>query len=128
MRPWLAAALILLALSTPPAASAEDRKYASSYLELPAVAASIVHASGRRGVLTVEVGLDVPDAALRAKAELSGPLLRDAYVSALQPYALGLSPGSPPSADYIGMALQHETDRVLGRPGARVLLGSILIN
>ncbi|HEX4098331.1 MAG TPA: Tat pathway signal protein [Caulobacteraceae bacterium] len=98
------------------------------YFQLPAVAVSIVRADGRRGVLTVEVGVDVKDPGLRNKIELYQPILTSAYVSALQPYALGLSPGAPPNADFIAMTLQRETDRVLGRRGAKLLLGSILVN
>jgi hypothetical protein len=98
------------------------------YLQLPTVAVSIVRATGRRGVLTVEVGLDVPDPKMRDSLGLYLPRLSSAYVGALQPYALGLSPGQPPNADYISTVLQRETDRVLGRRGARLLLGSILLN
>jgi len=65
---------------------------------------------------------------LRDKVDLYVPLLRSAFVSVLQPYALSLSPGAPPNADYIAMTLQRETDRVLGRRGARLLIGSILVN
>jgi hypothetical protein len=99
-----------------------------SYVQLQTLAVSTIRASGRRGVLTVEVGVDAPDPALRDKVDLYTPLLRSAYISALQPYGLGLPPDQLPNADYISMTLQRETDRVLGRRGARLLLGSILVN
>ena len=104
------------------------KKAKSPYLQLKTMAVSIVRANGRRGVLTVEVGLDVPDPRLRESIELYLPILYSAYVSALQPYGLGLAPSQPPNADFISMALQRETDRVLRRRGAKVLLGSILLN
>jgi hypothetical protein len=104
------------------------RKRKQPYLQLQTVAVSIVRATGRRGVLTVEVGIDVPDPKLREQVELYLPRLYSAYVTALQPYALGLTPGQPPNADFISMTLQRETDRTLGRRGARLLLGSILLN
>ena len=104
------------------------KKAKQPFLQLKTVAVSIVRANGRRGVLTVEIGLDVADARLRDGIELYLPLLYSAYVSALQPYALGLAPGQPPNADFISIALQRETDRVLKRRGAKVLLGSILLN
>jgi hypothetical protein len=121
---------LALALSLPAAVHAEDKgKQAKQpYLQLDTIAASVVRPNGRHGVLTVEVGLDAGDPALRDKLELYQPMLRSAYVSALQPYALGISPGAPPNADYIAAVLQRETDRVLGRRGARLLVGSILIN
>jgi hypothetical protein len=76
----------------------------------------------------VEAGIDVPDAGLRNRASLSQPRLRAAYVQFLQTYAGGLSPGAPPDADYVARALQTQTNQVLGQPGARLLLGTILIN
>lgn len=122
--------LVCLALCAPSLAAAADKgkKAKTPYLELQTVAVSIMRPTGQRGVMTVEVGLDAPQAALRDRLELYLPLLHSAYVSALQPYAYGLPPGALPSADYIGYALQRETDRVLGQGGARVLLGSILVN
>ncbi len=105
-----------------------EKKSVQPYLPLPPVAVSVFRQGGRRGVLTVELGVDVRDPRLRTRIELYQPLLKSAYVSALQPYALGLAPGEPPNADYISLTLQRETDRVLGRNGAKLLLGSILMN
>ncbi len=131
-RRTLVTALAALAMLGPAIGRAEGEgdgpKVKPSYLRMPAVAVSVFHANGRRGVLTVEVGVDAPDPAMRDRMELYVPLLISAYVSALQPYAIGLGPGQPPNADYISMTLQRETDRVLGRRGARLLLGSILMN
>jgi len=78
--------------------------------------------------MTVECGLDVPDAALRARTELILPRLRAAYVQQVQIYAGGLPSGAPPNSDYSARNLQRVTDQVLGKPGARVLMGAVLIN
>ena len=43
-------------------------------------------------------------------------------------YAASLPPGGLPNADTIGVSLQRATDEVLGKPGAKLLLGSILEN
>ena len=43
-------------------------------------------------------------------------------------YAPTLAAGQPPNPDVIGAMLQRATDRTLGRPGAKLLLGAILIN
>ncbi len=130
IRRALVALSLAIAFAAPPAAFAEGKgKQAKQpYLQLETVAASVMRPNGRHGVLTVEVGLDASDPALRDRLDLYQPMLRSAYVSALQPYALGIVPGAAPNADYIELTLQKETDRVLGRTGARVLLGSILIN
>ena len=98
-----------------------------SYLQLPTLTATIMRVDGRRGVLTVEAGIDIPDPALRAKADLLAPRFRAGFVQSLQIYASGLEPASPPNADFIARELQRETDRVLGR-GGRLLLGTILVN
>jgi hypothetical protein len=99
-----------------------------SYIQFPTLTATILRSNGQRGVLTVEAGVDVPNSALRARANLSEPRLRAAYVQLLQAYVWQLGPGEPPNPDYLSMALQRETDRVLGQPGAHLLLGAMLVN
>ena len=83
---------------------------------------------GRRGVLTVDCGLDVPDAKLRELANASIPRLRAAYVQVVLTYAAGLPSGAPPNPDVLGQGLQRQTDLVLGRPGAKLLLGAVVAN
>ena len=99
-----------------------------TYTSFDALTATVFRSDGRRGVLTVQGGLDVKDAALRSRAAASQPRLRDAYIRTLSVYAASLSPGSPPDVDQIGMRLQRATDEILRRPGARVLLGTVLVN
>lgn len=99
-----------------------------SYIQFQTLTATVFRSDGRRGVLTVEAGVDVSDAGLRARVDISQPRLRAAYAQLLRTYAGGLAPGSPPDADYLARALQAQTDQVLGRPGARLLIGTILIN
>ena len=99
-----------------------------TYLQFPALTATIVRATGHRGVLSVESGLDVPDAKLREIATASQPRLRDAYIRFLQIYAAGLGGGALPNTEVISAALQRNTDQVLGRPGARLLLGTVIVN
>jgi hypothetical protein len=126
--------LLALAAAAPAAAHAEkagDKKKKSggdSYLPIDTLTGATPHSDGRRGVLAVECGLDVPDAGLRARADALLPRLRAAYLQIVIAYAAGLRPGWPPNPDYIGMVLQRQTDQMLGRPGARVLLGAILVN
>lgn len=78
--------------------------------------------------MTIEVGVDVPDAGLRKRAQASVPLLRDAFLREMLAYAPTPGPGGAPNPDVISVMLQRAADRTLGRPGARVLLGSILTN
>lgn len=111
-------------------AKKEEKKKSggTSYVQFQALAATITRPNGRRGVLTVEVGLDVPNAKLREKAELNLPRLRAAFVQTLQIYATGMTPSMPPNPDVLGTTMQRDTDRILGQPGAKLLLGTMLIN
>jgi hypothetical protein len=99
-----------------------------SFLELPTLTATVFKPSGRRGVLTVASGLDVADARLRVRATGLQPRLVDAYASFLRAYAGGLRPGAAPDPAAISAAMQKATDAVLGKKGARVLLGTVMIN
>jgi hypothetical protein len=135
MHPWrrLIPLLMVLPLVLGPTAghaadSAKKKGGGLSYIQFPTLTATIFHGDGSRGVLTIESGVDVSDAGLRARAQASQPRLSAAYLMVLQAYASGLAPTAPPDADYIARTLQRETDRVLGRPGARLLLGSIMID
>jgi len=119
----------LLALA-PALATAAEKKRAGgdSYLPLQTLLGTTIRPDGQRGVLSVECGLDVPDPALRTRATQSIPLLRSAFVETVQSYARGLPNGAAPNADFIARTLQRQTDQILGRPGARLLLGAILVN
>ena len=114
------------------AAAKDEKKPAapgsSTYVALNTLTATIRRSNGRRGVLTVQASLDVPDAKLRAKAESILPRIRAALVQTLQTYASGMTPGLPPNGDVLAGALQREIDRVLGAKGAKVLIGTMLIN
>ncbi|MBE7217447.1 MAG: Tat pathway signal protein [Caulobacteraceae bacterium] len=131
MRRRLATSAVLVAalLAGSAAAAAERKKGGGeSFIALPSLNASILRSSGRHGVLSVEAGLDIPDAALRTRAEKSLPRLRDAYARFLMVYAAAIPPGGAPDPQVVGDKLQVATDQVLGRPGARVLLGTLLVN
>ncbi|HSV02682.1 MAG TPA: Tat pathway signal protein [Phenylobacterium sp.] len=130
----LLAAAALAAFAGPAAAVAAEsdkRKKKSggvSYLPIETLTGATNRSGGRRGVLTVECGLDVPDAGLRARADESMPRLRAAYLETVITYAAGLPEGATPNADFLARAMQRQTDALLGRPGARLLLGAILVN
>ena len=137
LRRDLLALVAAVALAAPAAARAsaggekkEEKKKGGgvTFIQIPTLTATIMRSTGRRGVVTVETGVDIPDAQLRARAEQSLPRLRSAFIGFLQQYVSGLSPGSPVNADYLSRELQRQTDAVLGKRGAKLLLGSILMN
>jgi hypothetical protein len=126
--------LVGLALAAAPlAAQAEggDKKKKAggiTYIPIETLTGATNRPGGRRGVMTLECGLDVPDGGLRALAQSVLPRLRAAYLQTVLIYAAGLPTGAPPNADFLAVSLQRQTDQVLGRPGAKLLLGAIIVN
>ena len=126
-RALLGLAVVATAASTSARASSGGAApSADTYIRLPVITASILQANGRRGVLTIETGVDVPDAALRTRAQQSAPRLRAAYNTAAQRFANGLRPGVVPDIDQLSAQLQAATNATLGRSGARLLLGTVM--
>ncbi|MGZ3275456.1 MAG: hypothetical protein ACXU82_21235 [Caulobacteraceae bacterium] len=125
----LLALLVPAVLAGPAAAQSKEKGGAGgTYVAIDTLTAMVMSGPGRRQVMTVQAGVDCPDLALRAYAEKVTPRLRDAYAQVLQFYASGLGPGAPPDADYVARRLQETTDRVLGKPGAKFLIGGIMLN
>ena len=124
------AALALTARSELASAEPAQKKKGGglSYIQFDTLTATIIRGNGRRGTMTVDTGIDVPNSGLHQRAMLSQPRLRAAYIQWLTSYAASLGPGQPPDADYISANLQRETDQALGQPGAHLLLGAILLN
>lgn len=128
--------LALAALALAPAlapgiasAAAEKKKGGGlSFIQIQALAVSIIRRSGGRGVMTMELGIDVPDESLRTRAQASVPRLRAACAQTLQIYASGLGAARAPDADYLAGRMQADVDQVLGKKGAKLLVGTILIN
>jgi hypothetical protein len=126
----LSLAVLAPAALAPTLGRAEERKKGGgdTFIQLQTLTATVIREDGRRGIMTVDAGVDVPDGGLRERADQSTPRLRAAYAQVLQIYATGLPGGAVPNADYLSRQLQAATDQVLGRPGARLLLGTILVN
>lgn len=100
-----------------------------SWVTVYPIAVSIVQDDKVRGQFQVWLGMDVPDEALRARAEEIKPRLRDAWLSRLSQYAsITLRQRKPANIDDVSRLLQSTADQTLGKPGARVLLGSVVVN
>lgn len=98
-----------------------------TYLRLPTITANVIRPGGRRGVMTVETGVDTPDAALRTRVAQSAPRLRAAYAAVVQQSANALLPGTPPDVERLVAQLQAATNTVMGRAGARLLIGTVMV-
>jgi flagellar basal body-associated protein FliL len=147
MRPWLLllAALSIGALAQPSLASgAKEGKKAEgakapkkqrpitsleSWVAVEPFSVTVVQEDRIRGKVLVSFGMDVPDAELREKAELVMPRLQDAWLSQLNLYAATtVRPFKPANITEVSNILQTVADRVLGKPGSKVLIASVIIN
>jgi hypothetical protein len=99
-----------------------------AFIQFPVIAVFVPSGGYRNGTLTIEVGLDVPDEKLRDVVTTYVPRLRDAYVSRIQAYAMTLGGSRLVDTDYIQRELQTITNTQLKANGAKLLLGSIMVN
>ena len=76
----LAAGLAGLSLGASALAAEKKKSGGGSYIPMQTLLGTTTQGGGKRGVLSVDCGVDVPDAALRIRAEQSVPRLRAAYV------------------------------------------------
>ncbi len=97
------------------------------YLSLPTATATVLRRDGRRGIMTVETGLDIADGALMERARLSQPRLSAVYNEVVRIAAERLLPDAPPDVEWLVVALQHATGSILGKPGAKLLLGTVMV-
>ena len=103
--------------------------HVDSYVALEPILAAVQADMRLRGVIHIEFGLDVPDARLRREVEAAMPYLRNAYNSTIAVYTgVHYRFGEVPDADTIARLLQQATDEKLGREGAQVLLGMVMVN
>jgi flagellar basal body-associated protein FliL len=135
---FAALSLTLLAL---PAGAAESEKggeksktpvhkitQSVSYLMIDPIYASFMENDRPAGLLMVGVGIDIPDAKLRAEAEHAMPVIRDAFVRNMMGYAsTAVRSTRQPDVTQISARLQAVIDRALGRKGATVLLAQVAL-
>ena len=106
----------------------EEKAAPVTYFAFQPLTAVALRRDGRRGVLTLEAGIEAKDPKVMERAQLSQPRLRAAFAQVLMTYASGMRRGDPPDVDYLARELQKTADKVLGQSGSRVLLGSALMN
>jgi hypothetical protein len=128
----LALVLPFLALAPTVAYAGEggEKKRAGgmNFVPVRTITGNVARADGRRGVFTVELGIDSVDPSIHERIVQYMPRLRDAFAASVQVFAASLRPDAVPNLDLLSQRLQAETDRVLGRRGARLLLGTCLVN
>jgi hypothetical protein len=110
-----------------PATRQERLTSAESFVPLPTLSAGVLQRSSTLGTIVVDMGIDVPDEDLRRRAQLNAPRLRDALRTALSTYASTYyRDRTAPDPTVLTRIMQQQIDRVLGAPGARVLLVNVI--
>ncbi len=110
-----------------PATRQERLTSAESYVPLPTFTAGVLQRYSSAGAIVVDMGLDVPDAGLRRRVRLNAPRLHDAMLTAISTYASTYyRDRTPPEPAVLTRLMQQAADRVLGAPGARVLLANLI--
>lgn len=96
-------------------------------MPLPTLSAGVLQRNASRGTIVVDLGLDIPDEALRHRATLNAPRLRDGLRTALATYASTYyRDRTAPDPATLTRLMQSSVDRVLGGQGARVLMVNII--
>lgn len=119
--------------SSPAPAGNDGRRRAitssENFVPLPVLMATVQADYRAQGLLQIESGLDIPDAALRRRVAEHLPRLRDSYISALSLYTgMNYRYGDIPDVERITELLQNATDHALGQEGATVLIGMVMIH
>ena len=97
-----------------------------SYLMIDPMYLPIFDGDQPVGMLMIGVGIDIPDAKLRAEAVHAMPILRDCFVRNLMNFSTtSVRSWRQPDVEAIGDRLQGVTDRVLRRKGARLLFAQV---
>jgi hypothetical protein len=109
-------------------ASRQDRlTSAESFVPLPTLSAGVILRHSTQGTIVVDMGLDIPDDALRRRARLNEPRLRDGLRTALATYAQTYyRDRTAPDPRQLTRLMQQAVDQTLGGQGARVLLVNII--
>lgn len=109
--------------SAPPKKTGND-----AYTRMPMLTIATRQVGRRRGTMTIESGLFADAPKIAERIQIMMPRLTDGFITALQPYAQTLTASSLVDTDFVSKQLQTTTDTILGQKGARVLLGSIVLN
>jgi flagellar basal body-associated protein FliL len=101
----------------------------ASWVMVDPFSVTVIQNDKIRGKVSVSFGMDVPDDDLRERAELIMPRLQDAWLNRLNLYAsTTVRPGKPANIDDVALLLQSTADQMLGKPGSKVLIASVIVN
>ncbi|ADK99551.1 hypothetical protein MMB232_00185 [Brevundimonas subvibrioides] len=123
----LLAAPLALAATPALASGGGGGSSTSTFFRYPTVTANTFTSDGRRGVMTVETGVDIADPALLLRAQQSAPRVRAVFNILVQREAATLLPGQPPNVDRLSRQFQSAMNIILRQRGARLLIGTVMV-
>ena len=126
-RALLAAPLALAATPALASGGGGGGSSTNTFLRYPTITANTFHSDGRRGVMTVETGVDIADPALLLRAQQSAPRVRAVFNILVQREAATLLPGQPPNVDRLSRQFQSAMNIILRQRGARLLIGTVMV-
>lgn len=127
---WPIIVALLVALASPAAASGKSDKAAdpSRHVALAPITVTVFRDARVRGMLSVELTLELADPAKREALDKIMPRLRDRYIAVLTQLAANrVDVRRPVDVGGVAEALQATTDRLLGPQSARVLVGGATV-
>ncbi|MET0181699.1 MAG: hypothetical protein ABW199_02310 [Caulobacterales bacterium] len=100
---------------------------AETYVPFPTFSTAVIANGRARGTLVIDVGVDVPDAALRSRVTSLTPRLTDSLRTAIATYSSTYyRDRTAPDPATLSRLMQVAVDRTLGRTGARLLLANVV--
>jgi len=133
MRRLIAVSLFAAVLASPVLAQDSGKKVpvhkitqSKSYTMIDPIYTPIMQDDKPVGLLMIGIGIDVPDEKLRAETKHALPVLRDAYVRSMMEFtATSVRPWQQPNVVAIADRLQHATNVIMRREGAKILLAEV---
>ncbi len=107
-----------------------ERKITTSeaWVTVDPMVVTVFKQSRIKGMLVVEFGLDIPDEKMRHHAEGYLPRLQDQWLRTLSDFAMTkVKIGRQANLDALTERLQKTTEKMLGGPGAKVLLLQVMV-
>ena len=99
-----------------------------NYVSMFGIRASVADGFSVAAFLSVDAGLDVPDAKVRKKVVAIRPRIMDALRRAVASYAnLGYELGYPPNLEMMRARMQKAVDAQIGPGEAQVVLASVIV-
>ncbi len=128
---WTALLCLSLILLAPPVEAAAPKRKGvdpSAYVNLDPMTISIIEDFRVRGLMTLKIGLHIPDPKMRYKVQQRMIKLRDAMVRTLTAYGVtSMRADAAPDLDIIDHRLTKAINEVVGAKDTQILFDHVLV-